>query len=170
MKRALPVLALLALAGCGFHPVYATRGATAPAVAGLSQIDVALIPERFGQLTREALQARLEPDGAGTIHRFRLVTNLGLATDAIGVRPDSVPTHVRLIGTASWTLTSEGPTGATLAHGTARDVDGYDVIDQQYFAADLANEAVQRRIAKALASQIALQLALYFEKHPPPPT
>ena len=170
VKRALPVLALLALAGCGFHPVYATRGATAPVVAGLSQIDVALIPERFGQLTREALQARLEPDGAGTIHRFRLVTNLGLATDAIGVRPDSVPTHVRLIGTASWTLTSEGPTGATLAHGTARDVDGYDVIDQQYFAADLANEAVQRRIAKALASQIALQLALYFEKHPPPPT
>ncbi len=163
------MLALLALSGCGFHPVYATRGASAPAVAGLSQVDVALIPERFGQLTREALEARLEVGGAGTVHRYRLVTSLGLSSDAIGVLPDTVATHVRLIGTAQWTLMSEDASGAILAHGTARDVDGFDIIDQQYFAADLSNQAVQRRIAKSLASQIALQLALYFEKHPPPP-
>ncbi len=169
MNRAFPVLALLLLAGCGFRPVYATHGASAPALAGMSQIDVALIPDRFGQLTREALQARLERGGPGRIHRYRLVTNLGLSTDAIGVRPDTVPTYVRLIGTAQWTLIAEDATGATLAHGTARDVDGYDVLNQQYFAADLSNEAVERRIASGLADQIGLQLALYFQKHPPPP-
>ncbi len=168
MKRAFPALALLALAGCGFHPVYATRGASAPAVVGLSQVDVALIPERFGQLTRQALEARLEVGGQGAVHRYRLVTTLGLSSDAISVLPDTVATHVRLIGTAHWTLMAEDASGATLAHGTARDVDGFDIIDQQYFAADLSNEAVQGRIAKALADQIALQLALYFQKHPPP--
>jgi LPS-assembly lipoprotein len=170
VTRPFLAFALLALAGCGFHPVYARRDATAPAVAGLSQIDVAIIPDRFGQLTREALQARLEQDGPGAVHRYRLVTSLGLSGDPIAVRPDTVPTRVRLIGSANWTLTAEDASGATLAHGTARDVDGFDIIDQQYFAADMQNEEVQRRMAAALADQIALQLALYFEKHPPPPT
>ena len=173
MTRALPAIALLAaalaLGGCGFRPVYARHGGSAPAVAGLSQVDVALIPERFGQLTREALEARLERGGMGAVHRFRLATSVSLASDAIGVRPDSVPTRVRLIGTANWTLSSEDASGATLAHGTARDVDGYDIIDQQYFAADLQRENVLRRIAAAMADQIALQLSLYFGKHPPPP-
>lgn len=174
MIRALLVLALLApaciaLGGCGFRPVYATHDGSAPAVAGLSQIDVAIIPERFGQLTREALQARLEAGGQGTVHRYRLVTSLGLASDAIGVQPNTVPTRIRLVGTANWTLTAEDATGATLAHGTARDVEGFDVIDQQYFEVDLNNADVQRRIAGALADQIALQLSLYFQKHPPPP-
>jgi LPS-assembly lipoprotein len=74
-----------------------------------------------------------------------------------------------MIGTANWTLTTEDASGATLAHGTARDVDGLDIIDQQYFATDLQTQEVLRRIADNLADQIALQLALYFEKHPPPP-
>ncbi len=169
MTRLLPILALLMLAGCGFRPVYGTQDKSAPAVAGLSEIDVALIPERFGQMTREALQARLEQGGAGAVHRFRLVTSLGYSGDAIGVRTDSVPTRIRMIGTANWTLTTEDASGATLAHGTARDVDGLDIIDQQYFATDLQTQEVLRRIADNLADQIALQLALYFEKHPPPP-
>lgn len=170
VKQALSLLAVLALGGCGFHPVYATRGGSAPAVAGMAQVDVARIPERFGQLTRQALEERLTPNGPGAIHRYRLTTTLALSSDAIAIRPDTAPTHVRLIGTAHWTLTSEDAAGApTLAHGTARDVDGYDVINEQYFNADLDNEATQRRIAHGLADQIALQLAIYFEHHPPPP-
>lgn len=169
MKQALALLAVLVLAGCGFHPVYATHGASAPAVAGMAQVDIAVIPERFGQLTREALEERLTPNGAGTVHRYRLATSLGLASDANGILRNTAATHVRLIGTASWTLSAEGAGGATLAHGTARDVDGYDIIDNQYFTADLDNEATERRIAQALADQIALQIALYFEHHPPPP-
>lgn len=174
MKHALSLIAVLAalvpLAGCGFHPLYAKHGGSAPAVAGMAQVDVARIPERFGQLTREALEQRLTPNGPGTFHRYRLSTTLALSSDAIGIRPDTAATHVRLIGTAHWTLTSEDVAGApTLAHGTAREVDGYDVIDEQYFNADLDNEATQRRIAHGLADQIALQIAVYFERHPPPP-
>ena len=43
-------------------------------------------------------------------------------------------------------------------------MDGYNVIDNQFFAADLENEVVQRRVAEALADQITLQLASYFAK------
>jgi hypothetical protein len=43
-------------------------------------------------------------------------------------------------------------------------VDAYNIFDTQYFAADLENDAVQRRLATALAEQITLQLATYFRK------
>ena len=41
-------------------------------------------------------------------------------------------------------------------------MDGINIFDTQYFAADLENEAVQRRLADALADQITLQLAAFF--------
>jgi hypothetical protein len=51
-----------------------------------------------------------------------------------------------------------------LLSGTARSVDAFNVLDQQYFAADLSNEMVQKRIAEAVADQITLQLVAYFNR------
>ncbi len=53
----------------------------------------------------------------------------------------------------------------TLTSGSARAVDGYDVINQQFFAGDLENEQVVRRLAEAVADQVMLQLADYFDAH-----
>ena len=39
-----------------------------------------------------------------------------------------------------------------------------NIFDSQYFAADLETEAVPRRLADALADQIAIQLAAFFRK------
>jgi hypothetical protein len=43
-------------------------------------------------------------------------------------------------------------------------VDGLNIFDAQYFAGDLENEAVTRRLADALADQITIQLAAYFRR------
>jgi hypothetical protein len=51
-----------------------------------------------------------------------------------------------------------------LTTGSAREVDGYNIFNNQYFASDLESDAVQRRIVEALADQIALQLAVYFNQ------
>jgi hypothetical protein len=42
--------------------------------------------------------------------------------------------------------------------------DGYNVIDQQYFALDMEQEATYRRVMEALADQITQQLAIYFDR------
>ena len=70
-----------------------------------------------------------------------------------------------MIGSASWTLTGSDPQAGTVASGIANVIDGYNIFDQQYFAADLANEAAQRRVAEAVADRITLQLAVYFKKN-----
>ena len=165
------ILMLLGLGGllpsCGFHPLYAGADGQPTAVqTHLAEINVTYMPERIGQLIRGDLQARLERDDSGRAKRFDLGVSFGLGSDLIGINPDSSISRVRLIGTARWTLTAQDAKRSTLAAGVARDVDGYNVIDEQYFYGDLQNESVQRRIADALAEQVTLQLATYFHKHP----
>lgn len=163
------LLAVGALPGCGWQPVYGGGGAaaTGPAQAGLSQTSVALIPERSGQLLRQALQARFDIGGGGAGQRYELAVNrFAISSDAIGIQRDNTTSRVRLVGTASWSLVALGPQRRTLTSGTSREVDGYNVIDQQYFASDLTNEAVQRRMAEAIADQITLRVAAYFRRHP----
>jgi LPS-assembly lipoprotein len=45
-------------------------------------------------------------------------------------------------------------------------IDGFDIFDSQYFATDLDNEHVQRRMAEAMAERITLRLAVWFRQHP----
>ena len=155
------------LGGCGFSPLYGPGpdGADGPAIVGLSEISVAIIPERAGQLLRQALQARFYGAGTSRARLFELKATFGIGADAVAIRPDNTATRARLVGSASWTLTASDPRAGTVASGTATVVDGYNIFDQQYFAADLASEAVQRRIAEATADRITVQLASYFKKN-----
>ena len=61
-RRMLALAAAAALSGCGFQPVYmpTASGNAGVAQRELAAIQVALIPDRPGQLLRQALQDRLE--------------------------------------------------------------------------------------------------------------
>lgn len=161
--------AMLAMVpGCGWQPVYGGARAGAPGAAqvGLSETSVALIPERSGQLLRQALQARFDRGGTGSGQRYLLaVSSFVISPESIGIQRDNTTSRVRLVGTAAWSLVALGPQRRTLTSGHIREVDGYNVIDQQYFAADLEDQMVQRRIAEAIAERITLQVAGYFRQH-----
>lgn len=161
------LLASLLLAGCGFQPLYmpTASGNAGVAQRELAAIHVAIIPDRPGQLLRQALQARLEGSGSTAAQRYELRVGFGIAGDAIAIRPDTNPTRIREIGTASWTLVAQDPARSMVTSGSARAVDGYNLINAQYFASDLENATVQRRLAETLADQITLQLAAYFRQH-----
>jgi LPS-assembly lipoprotein len=164
-RRAL-IGGLLLLSGCGFRPIYASRGpGQGPAEAGLETVAVALIPDRPGQLLRQALQARLD-HGGDVPKRFDLLVNFALAPESIAIQRDNAATRVRYVGQAAWSLTTRDAVRATITSGSARAVDGMNLFELQYFAADLQAETVTRRIAEALADQIATQLAIHFERHP----
>jgi LPS-assembly lipoprotein len=156
----------LAVGGCGFHPLYgsAGNGTAGAALAGLSEISVGLIPERSGQLLRQALQERFERGGGGVAARYDLAVSYAVSGDSLAVQPDSSVSRVRLVGAAIWSLTAQDPQRRTLTTGAARAMDAYNVINTQLFAADLDSEAVQRRLADAVAEQISLQIASWFDK------
>ncbi len=146
----------------------ASDGGVSPATAGLSQISVGPVPERNGQLLRQALQERFERGGVGVAHKYDLVVSFSVATEGIGIQVDNSSSRSRVVGTANWRLVGQDPQRTTWASGTARSVDGYNVLDQQYFAADLEGDRVNKRVAEAVADQIALQLAVWFDKRAKP--
>jgi LPS-assembly lipoprotein len=158
---ALPVV----LAGCGFQPVYMPTASGKPGVAQreLAAVYVPIIPDRPGQLLRQALQKRLGDD-AGGASAYDLQVRFAVAGEGIGIEPDTIATRVRLIGTANWTLIAHDAARSTLTSGSARSLDGLNIFDEQYFASDLESEAVQGRIAENLAQQITTQLAVWFRK------
>jgi LPS-assembly lipoprotein len=158
---------LLALPGCGFHPLYASNGAgPGPARTGMGLIAVALLPNRTGQLLRQALQARFDHGDAPAAKRFDLTVSFSVVQEGTGIQPDNTTTRVRFTGQASWTLATRDTTRATVTTGSARAFDGLNAFDQQYFAEDIETETVERRIAESIADQIATQLAMYFAAHP----
>lgn len=167
LRQAFLVLGLsFGVTGCGFHPLYAPRsGEGGGAQAEFGAIQTALIPERSGQLVRQALQQRLDR-GTAQAKRYELSVSFSLAADAIGFQQDTTITRLRLVGTATWTLKAIDPPNATVTNGLARSLDGVNILDQQYFEADLAGQAATQRIADALADQITLQLATYFARTP----
>jgi LPS-assembly lipoprotein len=153
------------LSGCGFHPVYMATGDGPAPATGLAEIEVKPIYERPGQILREALLGRLGTE-AGTPRKFDLQVNFWITGEAQGVLNFTQPTRIRLVGSANWTLTTRGPKPAKLAEGSDRIGDGFDIFDTQYFAMDLDNEHVQRRVAEAMAERITLRLAAWFHQHP----
>ncbi len=154
------------LAGCGFQPVYmpTASGRAGPAQRELAAININLIPDRPGQLLRQDLQERLASDSGETPQRYDLAVTFTISGEGIGIQPDNAATRVRLIGSAHWTLKARDPDQSQISSGSARAMDALYVIDQQYFASDLENEQVQRRLASAVADQIAMQLAAFFRR------
>ena len=136
-----------ALAGCGFQPVYMPTTSGKPGVA----------------------ERHFSSDG-GQPHRYGLGVSFWIAGEAVGIQTDNTATRIRLTGIANWTLTSLDPSRTKLTSGSARSLDGYNMFDQQYFAATMENEQVQKRIAEALADQVTLQLATWFRKPATPAT
>jgi len=153
-----------ALAGCGFRPLYAPAGSgmAGPAAAETAAIYIPPVAERSGQLLRQALQQRFEGSGTGTAKRYELVTSISINSDAIAIQRDSSSSRVRLIGSAPWVLRTLSLGRPVLAQGSSRVLDGYNILNQQFFAADLENETATRRVASALADQIAVQIGSYF--------
>ena len=153
-----------ALAGCGFRPLYAPAGSglADPASADMAAIFVPPFAERSGQLLRQALQQRFEGAGTGTAKKYELTAFISISSDAIAIQRDSSSSRVRLVGSAPWMLRELSLERPVLTQGSSRVLDGYNIINQQYFAADLENETATRRVASALADQIALQVGSFF--------
>lgn len=172
MPRRLPRRAFLALgagaalAGCGFQPVYmpTASGRPGPAERELAAINVNLIADRPGMLLRQALQDRFEGAGSATAQRYNLAVNFWITGSALGIQPNATVTRVRLIGHATWTLHAQDLARTNIINGSARAADAENILDTQYFAADLENETIQKRLAGEVADQITLQLAAFFRK------
>ncbi len=162
------LLLALPLAGCGFSPLYDTGGSSTSVAQQLDTVQVANIPERPGQILRDALDAQLHAAGAPTTQLYSLSVAYGISSTGIGIQADTSTTRQRFTATATWTLAPIGSPATPLATGQATTEDALNTIDQQIFAQNLETDTVNQELATEIAQQIDTQLAAYFKSHPTP--
>ncbi|HWT07849.1 MAG TPA: LPS assembly lipoprotein LptE [Roseomonas sp.] len=163
-RRAILALPALALAGCGFRPMYGPRPDST--AAGLETVRVGLITERNGQLLRRQLEQRLGRGGSAPA-RYDLRVGLAYGIDVQGFERDGTPSRVRITATANWYLYDTNAPPRLVAQGTDRAFDAYNVPENQFFASDAARDAAERRLMDQLANDIVQRLAVRFEAGPP---
>ena len=142
--------------------------ATGPRSSSLPDIFVQPISDRSGQELRLALQQRLAGTSDAAPQGYTLAVSYSIAGEAVGINGDNSAERSRLVGRAHWVLAPVSPAAAPVTSGDARVVDGFNIINEQYFASNLATETTQQRLANNLADIVATQLATWFNNHRPP--
>lgn len=164
-RRPALLAGLSLLGGCGFHPLLAPGSAgSKAALAQLRTVFVPVMPERSGQLFREALQARLAGTGPSVAKRYQLNAPFTVSLEGLSIQQDTSTSRFRMTGSTSWSLLELAPPQSVVTTGYARLLDGYDNINQQYLSTAFESEAATRRLADNLADRVVQQLAIYFDR------
>jgi LPS-assembly lipoprotein len=131
--------------------------------ASLAAVKVGLITERQGQLLRRRLEQGLAPKGReGVRPQYDLRVGLAYGFELQGYRRDGFPSRVRFNATANWFLFDVASPPREITRGTERAFDAYDIPDNQFFAADVARDTMERQLIEQLAQQILERLAIHF--------
>ncbi len=157
----------LAAAGCGFRPLYERGGGPdcegPGAAAHMAAVRVAPIPDRAGQILRNALSDALAPGGRAGGAAYRLDVALEETRTDLVIRRDSASTFAKLRATGRWTL-SDAATGKALTRGRSEATAVFNIVESGYANLN-ARRAARERAARAVAADIHARLALFFRRH-----
>ncbi|MFC3571374.1 LPS assembly lipoprotein LptE [Paracoccus simplex] len=144
------LLAGLALAACGFSPVYGPDGTGARLFGQIRTADPRT-PDDFSFAGRIA--ERLGPEAEA---RFLLDYRLRIAVVPQAITPDEVTTRYALNGTAEFTLT-EAATGREVTRGQVSSFTSYSTTGTT-IATMAAEQDAHERLARMLADQVVTRL------------
>ena len=143
------LLAALALAACGFAPVYGPGG-TGTRLQDKVRTADPRTPDDFAFAGRIA--ERLGPDGT----RYELDWRLRIAVVPQAITPNEITTRYSLNGTASYVLT-EIAIGRTVARGQVSSFTSYSTTGTT-IATLAAEQDAHKRLARLLADQVVTRL------------
>lgn len=144
------LLAGLALAACGFAPVYGPGGAGGKLFGQVRSADPKT-PDDFSFAGRIA--ERLGPDSNP---RFELGYRLRIAVVPQAITPDEITTRYALNGSADFVLT-ESASGKVVARGQVSSFTSYSTTGTT-IATMAAEQDAHERLARMLADQVVTRL------------
>ena len=155
------------LAACGFEPMYAERSGTPTAgqpASGGVQSDifgtrVATIQDRVGQMLRNQLVDRLNPQGEPAEPVYYLSVRLHEQKDSVLTRSDEFSTATNLRLSADYDV--RDPQGNLLTTGYSRAITRYNTLQSQY-ATVTAEDSARDRASRQIAEDIRTKLAVFY--------
>ena len=161
VRPALLAATVLLLAACGFRPLYATGG-VADVSKELSQVEVAVIADRPGQILRNYLIQGLNGGGRPVEPAYRLDVDLRERQEDLGIDKTDSAQRANLVITARFSLHTAADNQEVL-NRRAGIITSYNIVLDE-FATRSAQSAARDRALRQLGSDIRSQLALYFSR------
>jgi LPS-assembly lipoprotein len=165
-----PVLAVALTAnGCGYRPLYGEQSAVAgaPVRAQLSQVKIAGIADRRGQILRNYLLDRMNPNGESASPRFVLSVTTREVLRVTDTRADGTATRADIVITARFNL-RDAVSDTVVFIDNSEGVATFNLLTARYASVASQDEA-RRRAVELLADQIARQVALFLNRRPAAP-
>lgn len=173
MKRFFKIMCyvgiLFTMSSCAYQPIYGTKksqtgkASETSASKGLSEIEIANIPDRVGQILRNDLIDRINYNGYSSETRYLLQIGLAESRSDLGLKRDGSSSLYVYKITANVTL-SDKKTGKVLKRFTTSSESTVNVIREQ-FSILAASETGRKRALKLVADGIINRLSIYFSTH-----
>ena len=125
---------------CGFRPLYATAGDDYNTAANMARVNVALINDRVGQLTRNALLETLTPRGQRKTPLYDLKVTLSESTSEQGFTKDNEATIADYLIDAKYELVRRSDT-KVLRSGGVRARTSYNIVDSDFASIEAEDAA-----------------------------
>jgi len=154
------VAGCLALAGCGFKPIYAvSEGGAAPLNQRVA-IGAVVAPEEVHPLIVSALTDRIALKN-GETPKYELTVDAKETAERLAVQIDATVTRYNYRLNARYAL-RDLSTGET-TNGRARAVTSYNIVSSQYSTL-FAEQTAQEKAARLLAEEIERDLLIRFSQ------
>ena len=168
MKKILSVTTMcLCLAACGFEPMYGTKMHSTAGEqsinAALSQVEISNIPDRTGQILRNALIDRFYKEGRPANPDYVLdVSPISETTVDLDLTPDSDTTREQLRLNTTMRLVDKA-SGNVVLERSLRSISSYNVLTSE-FATRVSQQNSRENALNDLARQIELQIGLHLRR------
>jgi LPS-assembly lipoprotein len=154
------------LAGCGFEPLYGSRGQGSRVDSALSEIRIAPIKDRAGQQLYNYLLDRLNPRGAPDRPRFILTTTLAISKVELGIERDETATRAKLSLSANFSLRNAADNAVVYA-GSSQSTNSFNIVESDFATLSAEKDAIDRA-ARVVSEEIKTRLGLYLNRTVPP--
>jgi LPS-assembly lipoprotein len=151
--------AVLAVAACGFRPLYGTRGGTTTPDQ-FAQIRIEPISDRAGQQLHNHLLTAFNPDGRPATPRYTMRTTVSEGATSLAVRKSAFATRANLRVRAIYRL-NDVATGANLFDGESSITVSYNILDSE-FGTLMAEKDARARALRELAEDMRIRLGIFF--------
>lgn len=158
-NKHLVILSFLALAGCGFRPIYGSFEDRQQVAGALNNVAIANIADREGQMLRNHLIDRMYHNGRPQNPSATLEIRLSSSEISMGIQKDATTARQEYNLSANYVLKDNN--GKELTKGIARSIVSYNKLDAQYGTLASKQNASDRAV-KEVGEQIINRISLYF--------
>ena len=152
------LLFLIILSSCGYQPIYSKDKKTGEELLSISIIN---IKDRTGQILRNSLLNKINPERKRVFLKYRLYVEIFESKTELGLRRDMSATRTDLSVNAKYKLRNIKD-GRIVYESESNSISSFDVVESVY-ATLIAEKDAKEKSLKVLSDDIYTNLVIFFK-------